>query len=197
MREFPLSPVEALRLELRSRERQGASTGSQTDAEARHVKGVEYFPSSLTEDGGIAGGPERRMEQEEQGPRTGSDLGALRAKLLYVKCRERDIIGTDLDPPSVSRAINGAIVSQRQATGRISSLDGMSSRDRPQMTADRRRRPSSSGPSRRLPIGAHVEEASSLLRRGVSDRVECPSGCGEEVRVSDLGHHQASFCSLR
>lgn len=194
MRELPLSPVEALRLELRSRDRQGPSTCSET-GEARHAKGVEFFPSRLTDGGGITGGSERRIEQQEQGPRTGSDLGVLKAKLLDVQRREQDIIGTNLDPPCRSRVASGEIFSQRQATDRKSSPDGLGSRARGRLKADRR--PSSSGPSRRPPIRAHVEEASSLLRRGASDRVECPSGCGEEVRVSDLGHHQESVCTLR
>lgn len=192
LRELPLSPVEALRLELRSRERQEASTCSQTGAEARRAKGVEYFPSRLIEDEGIEGF-ERKAERQEQGPRTGSDLGAL-AKLLGVQRREQDIIGPDLDPPVVSRAASGAIVSQR---GSKLSPDGMGSRVGRQLKADRRPRPSSSGPSRRPPIGAHVEEASALFRRCASGRVECPSGCGEEVRVSNLRHHQASACILR
>lgn len=198
MRELPLSPVEALRLELRSRDRQGASTCSQPAAGARRAKGVEYFPSRLTEDEGIAGGSQRGVDQEEQGPRTGSDLGALKAKLLDLQRREQDVIGTDLEPPFASRASSGAVVSQRQATGRQPSPDGMmGSRVRRGPNAYRRPRPSSSGPGRRPPIDACVEDASSLLRRFASDRVECPSGCGEEVRVSNLRHHQASVCALR
>lgn len=195
MRELPLSPVEALRLELRSRDRQGPSSCSQTGTEARHAKGVEYFPSRLTDDGGITGGSDRRAEQREQGPRTGSDLGTLKAKLLDVQRREQDIIGTGLHPPCLSRVASGEIVSQRQATDRKSSPDGLGRRVRRRIKADRR--PSSSGPSRRPPIDIHVGDTSSLLRRCSSDSLECPSGCGEEVRVSDLGHHQESVCALR
>lgn len=176
--------MEALRLELRSRERQGASTCPQTRAEARSATGVQYFPSHLTEDAGIEGGSERRNEQQE-GPRTGSDLEALKAQLLDVQRREQGIVGTGPDPTFVSRV------------GRTLSPDGMGSKVQRQTNADRRPRPSSSGPRRRPSMGVRVEGASSLLRRCASDRVECPSGCGEEVRVSSLRHHQASACTLR
>ena len=194
MRELPLSPVEALRLELRSRDRQGASICSQTGGvEAKHAKGVEYFPSRLTADEGITEGSEHRTEQ--QGPRTGSDLGVLKAKLLDVQRREQDIIGTGLDPLCLTRATNDEVISQRREADRKILSDSRGSRIQRRLGPDRR--PSSSGPGRRPLIGAHVEEASSLFRRCASELVECPSGCGEEVRLSDVGSHQESACTLR
>lgn len=195
MRELPISPVEALRLELRSREGHGAPTSPQSAARARHPKGVEYFPACLADDGDNTGGPTVRLEQEH-GPRTGSDLGALRVKLSNVQLREQELLGTGGEPRFVLRRANGAVVSPRRACGRNAWPDGIGSKGR-QLSPDRRRRPSSSGPDRRRPAVSLVEEASSLLRRGTGDRVECPSGCGEELRVNDLRYHQESLCALR
>lgn len=210
MRELPLSPVEALRLEIRSKESLGASKPAGAAAQATHPKGVQYFPSRLeffpstsrpAEHGNkaeLAGGSTRRGERQEQGPRDGSDLESLKTKLLDVQRQEKEILGTDGELPSVLRPARGAIVvSQRPGERRSASPDGTGRKDRAQPPADRRQRPSSSGPSRRPPKGFCLNEASSLSRRGAGDCVECPSGCGEEVRVNDLGHHQASFCSLR
>lgn len=209
MREQPLSPVEALRLELRSKAGLGGSKPSDSAAQSTRPRGVEYFPSRLecfpstscvtteNDDKALAGGSPRRRQHQEQGPRDDSDLGALKAKLLDVQRREQDILGAVGEPPSVSRPGGGAMVlSQRDAAAcRSSSPDGTGRKGRARLPADRRQRPSSSGPSRRPPKGSNVDEFSSRRRAG--DYVECPSGCGEEVRVNDVGHHQASLCSLR
>lgn len=195
MRDLPISPVEALRLELRSSVGHGAPTDSQSAAGTKLPKNVEYFPACIADDEENVGGSTVRLEQE-QGPRTGSDLNALKEKLSKVQRREQELLSAGGDPAFVLQRANGAAVSPPHATSSSAWPDDFGSKNR-QPAPGRRRRPSSSGPGRRPRAVSLVDEHCSLLRRGNSDRIECPSGCGEEVRMADLGHHQASLCELR
>lgn len=194
MRDLPLSPVEALRLELRSREGHRAQIPKQSTAGARHPS-VEYFPACLSHDGEHAD-PSTVSVEQEQGPRTDSDLDALREKLSKVQLREQELLSTGKEPPVVLRKANGVVVSPPHARSSNAWPDGIGSKHQ-QLLLSRRRRPSSSGPGRRPRTISLEDESSSLLRRETGDRIECPSGCGEQVRVTDLGHHQASLCELR
>ncbi|CAM9252452.1 unnamed protein product [Ectocarpus fasciculatus] len=170
MRDLPLSPVEAFRSELQSN-RNEASSSSALTAGSRHG-GVEYFRSCLTE--------------QEQGSRVDSDLGGLKAKLL----------GAGDEPPIVARTGHRAVAPAQQPTNSNALPNGPDGRGR-HLRPNHLRRPSTGGPSRRPPVALLAEAVSSLPHRGTWDRIECPSGCGEELRVTDLGHHQASLCALR
>lgn len=178
MRDLPLSPVEAFRSELQSTNRNEASSPSALTAGTRH--GVEYFRSCLTDEGAT-----RQIEQD-QGSRTDSDLGGLKAKLL----------GAGDEPPIVARTGHSAVAPAKQPTNSNALPNGPDGRGR-HLPSNRLRRPSTGGPSRRPPVAPLAEAVSSLPHRGTWDRIECPSGCGEELRVTDLRHHQASLCALR
>ncbi|CAM9651366.1 unnamed protein product [Ectocarpus sp. 6 AP-2014] len=178
MRDLPLSPVEAFRSELQSTSRNEASSPSALTAGTR--RGVEYFPSCLTDEGAA------RQVEQEQGPSTDSDLGGLKAKLL----------GAGDEPPIVARTGHSAGAPAKQATKSNALPNGPDGSGR-HLPSNRLRRPSTGGPSRRPPVAPLVEAVSSLPHRGTWDRIECPSGCGEELRATDLRHHQASLCALR
>lgn len=179
MRDLPLSPVEAFRSELQSTNRNEASSSPALTPGTRHSS-VEYFRSCLTD-----GGATRQVEQE-QGPRADSDLRGLKAKLL----------GAGDEPPIVARAGHGAVSPAQQPTNSNALPNGPDGRGR-HLRSNRLRRPSTGGPSRRPPVAPLAEAVSSLPHRSTRDHIECPSGCGEELRVTDLGHHQASLCALR
>lgn len=200
MRELPLSPVEALRLENRFRGRQrsgSATTAARKTAAAAKIaekrNGVVYYPACLADDNSnVHNNSNGKLPQHEQegGPRqhAGPDLDAPRSTL-------------DLD----TRIVRSELPSQSAWGTQEKAPDSHASPDRPAygimctkslplLRCDRRR-PSSSGARRRprqLP-----SQASLLDRSAMDDYAECPSGCGEEIRVQDLQEHHKSLCSSR
>lgn len=192
MRELPLSPVAALRLELVYKERQrpsidaGVSKGT-----TKCRKGVEFLPARLTRD------KDRSTELDielEPGPHAGSDLEALKGKLLSVQHGKQDmfISKTGSTPVFEDGKIGSILTPWKESSGN----NGWTCPVTVKRSADRRLqyndRPASSGARRR-----RTPTVSCYLRSLTGDHTECPFGCGEEIRVQDLAQHQASLCSWR
>lgn len=199
MRELPLSPVEALRLEMRARERQGRSTTTGIGKDALHRGGVKYFRARLTADEA----DEARAPESKQvrGLRSGSDLEALRDQLAEVQRLEHFLLKPTYGwPPAVGRETAGnrahtllhSESGSDTETKRLGVGKGYEGRG---LNCDRR--PMSSEQRRRPPTKSQGRPVSSLSCRATSDHAECPLGCGEEVQVQGLAQHQASLCRFR
>lgn len=195
MRELPLSPVEALRLELRlkgSKGRQRPGTATTTTVEGS----VVYYPANLASDDHTNGtNSNSRVPENERegGSQTGSDLEAPKST-LHLDLNTR-AVRSELRSPSAwgtqGRERENDVSPDRLAPG-IMSLGRKSRR----LRCDRRPASASSGTHRR-PRHLLPSSQISLLHSATDDYAECPSGCGEEIRVQDIQKHQKSFCALR
>lgn len=200
MRELPLSPVEALRLELRfrGRQRQGSITTATEKAAAEKTagkrNGVVYYPACLADDNNNVHNNSKNgkltLNEGEGGlhQQTGPDLKAPISTLDL----STHIVTSRSELPSQSAwRTPGRAAESHASPDRLAY--GMGTQSLP-LRCDRRR-PSSSGARRRarqLP-----SQASLLDRSAMDDYAECPSGCGEEIRVQDLQEHHKSFCASR
>lgn len=183
MRELPLSPVEALLCELRSRERQGPSRDTEGIS---NLKGVEYFPARLT------GNEDNRRAPEIEQDRNRLDVHRRqqdflrtnsKSSCLFQKRRTGDNLAISWQPATSSTAV---------PSGQLAVTKGS---DSGRLQHDRR--PASSGGCHRPPRGPLARAVSTLWRCATGDHVECPLGCGEEVRICDLVQHQTSLCAFR
>lgn len=198
MRELPLSPVDALRLELRSRDTQGHSTNTDSKTGSSYRRGVQYFPARLAKDDEKA----KTIESKQgQGQSTGHENDALKTKLIVGAQSQQGVVGTSESKLSLrkGRGHNVAIMRQIQEHNNF-----IASPDRQAIvksTVGRMprgdRRPASSGGPRRPPGCPRAWAVSSLWHGATGDHTECPLGCGEEVRVHDLAQHTQSLCALR
>ena len=188
MRELPLSPVEALRLELRLEGSKGRQRpGTATTAVAAEKNSVAYYPACLASDDSANGNNSER----EGGLHTRSDLQAPIGFTLNLDSNSRIIRRSDMPSPSAwapqERAAGSDAAPDRFAPG----IMGTKSR---RLQCDRRPASASSG-ARRRP--RHLPSRASLLHFATDDYTECPSGCGEEIRLQDLQEHQKSSCASR
>lgn len=187
IRELPLSPVEALRMTLREKKAGEVATKIESnDGMVELRKGVEYFPAHLANDTEMM--REEKLQQE-RGPRAHSDLNGLRARLAEVQRRQQHLLGKTSSGPALERRRDRHTVDTRL---RAKSTDVSLDQNDPLLC---RRRSASNGAGRLK--SCNVEETMGLVHRGDGDRTDCPLGCGEEVRVHDLGYHQTSLCALR
>ncbi|CAM9375166.1 unnamed protein product [Hapterophycus canaliculatus] len=180
MRELRIPPVEALHRKLRCGEHHEVASPIDVAAGPRHC--VEYFPSRLPGDGDDARGDLRS--------RAGADPGTLSNK-LQAGHQEEELSGVPLFVHS-----DRAVASLQQIKGNGSSPDSTGGQFQ-RLASDPPRHRSSSGQGRRPPLGPLLEAAPPPLHLGTGDRVECPSGCGDDVQVTNLEHHHASLCALR
>lgn len=208
MRELPLSPVEALRLELRLKglkaqkgQKGQKRPGTATTTPGPVEKSVVYYPACLASDdnnnGNYSDGKVFEKEREG-GPQTRSDLEAPRST-LDLDLKTTRATRSDMPFPSAWRTQEKAEGSDaspgRLPPGTMVGIMGTKSR---LLRCDRRPKSASSG-ARRRPryLPSQVSSQASLLHSATDDYAECPSGCGEEIRVQDLQEHQKSFCGSR
>lgn len=187
MREFPVAPVEALRSELRLR---GASL-SPTEEHQRDVippvgPSARYLPAHLVADQHAA---ERYTIDEESCQKAGTAVDTLREILVGI-CHLQNTLWPDIkaDPPSNGRHNASPLedVSNYQHTAAPSPAAAC-------RKSHRHRLPSSGT----LEVyGTNDTRETGAYRVG-GDATECPQGCGEHVRISDLGPHQTSLCPMR
>lgn len=181
MRELPLSPVEALRFE-----RQSDTAGeSHSDKKTKdstsilHRGFVQYFPARLVDERGKGRAKRTENEQRHHGPRVDSDLDSCAAKLAEVQRRQQD---------TRHRGREACWEGTRRKTRSSSPYQHVESLSR--------RRPVSSG-YRRRSLDFIAGGATRIEHRAIGDCAECPLGCGGEVRLRDLVHHQTSLCDFR
>lgn len=198
MRELPLSPVDALRLELRSRDAHGHTNNADSKSDCSYRRGMQYFPARLGNDYEKVITTESRREQ---GQPTGCEHDALIATLIVDAERQQGVVGTSESTLALrkGRCRNIPIKRRTQEQNTIASPDRQAIVNRTINNGRMPRgelRPASSGGPRRpgCPLSG---EASSLWHRATSDHTECPMGCGENIRVCALIQHQQSLCALR
>lgn len=188
MRELPLSPVEALRLEFRLKGLKGRQRpGTATTVAAEKNSSVVYYPACLASDGNANGNNSER----EGGPHTRSDLQAPIGFTLNLDSNTRIVRRSDMPSPS-------AWAPQERAAGSDAAPDrftpGVMDTKSRRLQCDRRPASASSGAHRRT---RHLPSQASLLHCATDDYTECPLGCGEEIRRQDLQEHQKTSCASR
>ncbi|CAM9941328.1 unnamed protein product [Scytosiphon promiscuus] len=184
MRELPLLPVEELRMELQ------LSIGCEVSPRPPRLAtaGVEYFPSCLPGDGDNA-------RSEQRPTTTGPDPAVLHKNSFQTRRQEQEPSEAGGGVPHLLHS-DRAVVSSGQEADSYSSPE-FSGRQVRRLASDPPHRLSSCGQGRYPPRGPPGKTPSPFLSHDMGDRVECPSGCGDEVRVADLNHHQESLCALR
>lgn len=188
MRELPLSPVEALRLELRLK---GLKGGRQRPGTATTVapekNSAIYYPACLASDDNTS--------ERKGGPHTRPNLEAPIGFTLDLDSKTRISSRSGMLSPS-------AWTSQERAAGSDALLGrlvpGITDTKIRRLQCDRRPA-SASGGARRRPrhLPSQTSSQASLLHFATDDYAECPSGCGEEIRLQDLQEHQKLFCASR
>lgn len=198
MRNLPISPIEALRCEMRSRMAVQLSThavGSNGGSSSKQTN-VQFMPARLT-DGRNQGETtaffvREQQRQQQHRPRADSAIDAPHSRPAEVQKRHQDILAgsTLTSTPNCGRQDSPVDMKKRRARSTGSSPERHNkswSRCRP--TSSGARRPPDSGPE-----GRSID---SFPLQAAGDRTECPLGCGEEVRLYDVMRHQTSQCTFR